>query len=129
MTKVVVLCGGRGSRLSPLTDRIPKPLVTLNKRPLLAHLVESYVKKGFHDLVICTGYRASMIEDFFKANDLGATVEFSDSGEQAGILKRLYDARNLMSKQVFVAYGDTLIDLNLPALLEAHQASGAKMRG
>lgn len=127
MVKVVVLCGGRGSRLSPLTDRIPKPLVTLNGKPLLFHLVDSYVKKGFREFIICTGYRADMIKEFFESSCLDANVEFSDSGETAGILERLYNARELMTEQVFVAYGDTLINLDLKAMLASHRNSEAKV--
>ena len=123
----MILCGGRGSRLSPLTDRIPKPLVALNGRPLLAHLVQSYIDKGFRQFVICTGYRGDMIHEFFARNAFDATLEFSDAGNEASILQRLHRARTLMTEQVFVAYGDTLINVDLEAMVADHRSSGAQI--
>ncbi len=66
MVKVVILCGGKGSRLRPVTDLIPKGLVTLRGQPLLQHLVESYIGKGFRNFLLCIGYRGDMIVDYFK---------------------------------------------------------------
>ena len=125
MVKTVILCGGRGLRLRPLTDDVPKPLVTLNGKPLLQHLVESYIHKGFHRFVLCTGYRGDVIREFFARHSFDAEFEFSDAGEAASILQRLYLARTLVSERVFVAYGDTLIDMDLGAMLADHLSSGA----
>lgn len=125
MLKTVVLCGGRGLRLRPLTNAVPKPLVPLNGKPLLQHLVESYVGKGFRHFVLCIGYRGDMIRTFFASHPFDANFEFSDAGERASMLQRLYHARPLLGERVFVAYGDTLIDVDLEAMLADHQSSGA----
>lgn len=127
MIKIVVMCGGRGSRLKPLTDLIPKPLVTLNGKPILHHVVTSYLNKNMTDFIVCVGYREDMIRDFFAQNDFTGHFAFSNAGEQASILQRLYEARTLMSERVFVAYGDTLINVDLEAMVNKHQATGAKI--
>ena len=127
MVKVVVLCGGRGARLGPVTDRLPKPLVPLNGKPILQHLVQSYINKGFRDFILCTGYRGDMIKEFFSENTFDARFEFSDAGGEASMLLRLHQARQLMSENVFVAYGDTLVDVDLTEMLSDHQNSGAPL--
>lgn len=127
MIKTVILCGGRGSRLKPLTDLIPKPLVTLNGKPLLHHVVNAYLGKGMTDFVLCVGYREDMIRDFIAQQPISGTFEFSNAGEQASILQRLHHARGLMGDRVFVAYGDTLIDVDLDVMLAQHLASRAQL--
>jgi len=125
VVKILVLCGGRGSRLGPVTDQIPKPLVSLNGKPIIQHLVQSYIDKGFRDFILCTGYRGEMIREFFTGNAFDARFEFSDAGDEASMLSRLHHARPLMSERVFVAYGDTLVDVNLSEMLSEHLTSGA----
>lgn len=125
MLTTVILCGGRGTRLRPLTDRIPKPLVLLNGKPCLQHIVESYIRKGFKRFVLCIGYQGQMIVDFFRLRAFDAEVEFSDAGGQASMLERIYHARSSIGERAFVAYGDTLIDVNLTQMLEHHLVSGA----
>ncbi|WP_052128462.1 GDP-mannose 4,6-dehydratase [Neosynechococcus sphagnicola] len=125
--KTVILCGGRGTRLQPLTNQIPKPLIPLQGQPILQHLVSSYIRKGFREFVLCIGYRGEMIQEFFCQTPLDAAFEFSQAGERASMLARLHQAQDLMGDRAFIAYGDTLIDVNLPAMLADHQASGAKI--
>jgi glucose-1-phosphate cytidylyltransferase len=119
------MCGGRGLRLRPLTDEIPKPLVQISGKPVLQHLLESYIRKGFNEFVLCIGYRGQMIRDLFANNMPDAKIEFSDAGEDASILQRLHLAKNLTGDRFFVSYGDTLIDVELDEMLRQHLVSGA----
>ncbi|MFQ5803909.1 MAG: NDP-sugar synthase [Candidatus Methylomirabilales bacterium] len=121
----MILCGGRGTRLRPLTDRIPKALVPLNGKPCLQHIIESYIRKGYRRFVLCVGYQGQMIMDFFRRQAFDAEIEFSDAGEEAGMLERVCQARSFMDRRAFVAYGDTLIDVNLAQMLEEHMTHGA----
>jgi glucose-1-phosphate cytidylyltransferase len=127
MNKTVILCGGRGSRLKPLTDLIPKPLVTLNGKPLLEYIVTMYLGKGVTDFVLCVGYREDMIREFVTKKSFPGTFEFSNAGEKASMLERLYYARGSIDDRAFVAYGDTLIDVDLGTMLAQHQASKAQI--
>jgi len=127
MVETVILCGGRGLRLRPLTDHIPKALVLLNDKPLLQHLVESHIEKGVRRFIVCVGYQGSKIRDFFAQNPMDAEFQFSDAGEEASILQRLYKAKSLMGDRAFVAYGDTLINVDLDAMQSDHMSSGASV--
>ena len=111
--------------MRPLTDEVPKPLVPLNDKPIIQHLVEAYVRKGFHHFVLCIGYLGGMIKEFFDNHCFDAEFEYSDAGEDASMLQRLHHARGLMTEQVFVAYGDTYIDVDLEEMLASHPPSGA----
>lgn len=123
----MILCGGKGARLKPLTDSLPKPLIPLNGRPCLQHILQSYIRKGHRDFVLCIGYRGDLIVDFVQKTGFDAEIEFSDAGEEAGILERLHLARSQIGERCFVAYGDTLIDVNLKEMLRDHQDSGAEI--
>ena len=64
--KVVILAGGFGTRLSEYTKSIPKPLVEINKKPILGYIIEHYVKYGFKDFIIALGYKGNLIKKYFK---------------------------------------------------------------
>jgi NDP-sugar pyrophosphorylase family protein len=125
MIKVVILCGGKGYRLRPLTDNLPKPLVHLNGKPVLQHIIEFYIKKGFRDFVLCAGFNARAISDFASSAGLEARIEISNAGEDAGILKRIYEARGLIDGRAIVTYGDTFINIEPGQILDHHEKSGS----
>ena len=64
--KVIILAGGFGTRLSEYTKKIPKPMVTINNKPMLIHIMEHYFKYGFDDFYIALGYKGSFIRKYFK---------------------------------------------------------------
>lgn len=123
--KTLILCGGRGTRLKPLTELMPKTLVPLNGKPCLQHILKSHIRKGWTQFVLCVGYRGEMIVDFVKGHPFDAQIEFSDAGEDASMLRRLVYARALMGPRAFVSYGDTLIDVDYAEMASAHAASHA----
>lgn len=123
--KVVVLCGGHGHRLRPLTKHVPKPLVTLNGKPVIQHIIEFYIKKGFCDFILCVGYRAAAIRKFVLTRSFNANIEISDCGADAGILKRLYFAKNILGERSIVTYGDTFINIEPARILAEHRKRGA----
>ena len=67
MHPVVILCGGRGTRLQEHTREIPKPLVEIGGRPIVWHVIQIYAAQGFREFVLATGYRREMIEEFAAA--------------------------------------------------------------
>ncbi len=127
MSQVIILCGGRGQRLRPLTDTVPKALVPLHGKPILERLVQTYITRGIHDFIICIGYRGECIREFFKNNRLDANITFVDSGGNASILKRLYDAKAFLEDSVVVAYGDTLINIDIQDMISAHKSTGTSV--
>lgn len=118
--KVLILCGGKGLRLRPITENIPKPLVTLRGKPLLDHIIEFFAKSGFPDVVLAIGYKGEMIRSYYS----GRKIEYVDSGD-AGILQRIKDANGLLSDRFFVAYGDAIADVDLRKLIDAHTRNNA----
>jgi glucose-1-phosphate cytidylyltransferase len=140
--KVVIFCGGQGLRMREASEVAPKPMIPIGSRPVLWHVMKYYAHFGFTDFVLCLGYKAEVIKQFFltyseaMANDFvlsdgGAKVHllktdihdwsitFVDTGLQAPIGERLRAVRHLLADdEVFLAnYGDTLTDADLPAMI------------
>ena len=117
-----ILCGGRGERLRPFTERIPKPLVPLHGRPLLGHLLDFLHRQGVRRFVLLTGYLGEMIAAFTREFPLeGAEIVCLDAGEGASMADRLLAANErLGTGPCLVCYGDTLANVDLSALCAAH---------
>lgn len=148
--KVVVLCGGLGTRLREETEFRPKPMVEVGGRPILWHIMKIYAHYGMREFILCLGYRGNMIKDYFlnyeaMNNDvrislgrkshvefMGAhqeqdfTVTLADTGLNTmtgGRLQRV--ARYLEDDDTFLlTYGDGLSDVNIRSLIEFHKTHG-----
>ena len=120
--KILIMCGGRGQRLGSVTDRIPKPLVKIDDRTILEHKIDQYRSQGFRDFIFCVGYKGELIRNLVEQKS-GIHVEFSDAGEKAGILARLFHAKPLFDNRIMMTYGDTFTDLQLNDLYATHQKS------
>ncbi|MBF0284640.1 MAG: NTP transferase domain-containing protein [Magnetococcales bacterium] len=120
---VVILCGGRGVRLLPLTERVPKGMVRVNGKPLLEHVVAAYRRQGAERFVLCTGYRGEVIRDHFATPPPGVEMLFSDIGPEAGMLQRLMAGRDRLPRGegLLLAYCDTVINLDGDRLMESHR--------
>ncbi len=121
--KILIMCGGRGRRLGSLTEQFPKPLIKLNKRTILEIKLEEYIHQGFDQIVFCIGYKGDLIRKKIAQSNLDIRAEFSDAGEDAGILGRLYHARELFDDQVLMTYGDTFSNIELSRFIAKHQSS------
>lgn len=121
--KILIMCGGRGRRLGPLTQQVPKPLIELNNRTILEIKIESYVQQGFKEFIFCIGYMGELIKEKISQLPYDIDCEFSDAGREAGILKRLYHASDLFESQVLMTYGDTFTDIDLGKLIESHNST------
>ncbi|HTW41834.1 MAG TPA: sugar phosphate nucleotidyltransferase [Solirubrobacteraceae bacterium] len=126
---VVILCGGRGTRLQEHARAIPKPLVEIGGVPIVWHVVQLYAVQGFTRFLLATGYRGELIERFAAAHDwpAGVSVACVDTGldtPTGGRLKLL--EHELAGERTFCAtYADGLADLDLGALLAFHRAHRA----
>jgi len=127
-SEVVILCGGRGTRLQEHTREIPKPLVEIGGRPILWHVIQIYAAQGFRSFVLCTGYRGEMIESFVAAEPWpeGARVSCVDTGLDTPTGGRLHLVRERLDGGRFCAtYSDGVADIDLKALLANHAGSGS----
>jgi glucose-1-phosphate cytidylyltransferase len=148
--KVVIFCGGLGTRLREFSDTIPKPLVNIGYRPILWHLMKYYAHFGHKEFILCLGYRGDLIKEFFRTYDpyqsmefvmrkggreidppvsdiADWTITFAETGLHSNIGQRLAAVRQyLQDDVVFLAnYGDQLSDLPLNDYIQRFLASGA----
>ncbi len=121
----VILCGGKGERLKPFTDHLPKALVPLRDKPLLYHLMNYLAQSGIARFVLCVGYKAECIEQFVRDQAKPRwKVECVNSGD-ASMADRILDAQPYIPGRGLICYGDILANVDLAALESQHSASGA----
>jgi len=116
--KAVILAGGRGKRLRPITDYVPKPLVPLNNTPIIEWQIKYLKKYGITEIIICTGYKTEMIENFLAMkNNFGIKIKFSIENKPLGTGGAIRQAcLSIKDKSFFVLNGDTITDINLNQL-------------
>ncbi|MCO4771669.1 MAG: glucose-1-phosphate cytidylyltransferase [Deltaproteobacteria bacterium] len=150
--KVVILCGGQGTRLKEETEFRPKPMVQVGHRPLLWHIMKIYAHQGFSDFVLALGFKGHVIRDFFlnyrdhtadvtlrfgadgrpdersyhdPADIEGWQVTLAETGELTQTGGRIHRLRRFLGESTFMlTYGDGVADIDIPALLAQHRASG-----
>ncbi len=145
MTKVVILAGGYGTRLSEYTVNIPKPMVQIGNMPMIEHIMNHYSYYGFKEFIICLGYKQNVIKDYFinynkvnndlfldlKRNTIDIINELKkdwkisliDTGldtKTGGRLKRIRDYLN--DETFLLTYGDGLSNINLKKIYKFHQS-------
>ncbi|MFC1857947.1 NDP-sugar synthase [Thermodesulfobacteriota bacterium] len=119
--KVLILCGGKGERLKPLTESLPKPLVKIKGRPILSYLLTHFKSYGLEKFVIAVGYKARRMVEYFEKEHQSLQIEIVDSGD-VNIVKRIKDAATCLTDDFIVSYGDTLADVNLNDLIQFHHS-------
>lgn len=119
--RTVILCGGKGTRARPQTLEVPKPLLEVGDRPVLAHVMELYARQGHVDFVLAAGYRGDLIEEFARGLDPTWSVTVLDTGEDTGTGGRIHRCREHLTDTFFVTYADGLADVDLSALLQTHE--------
>ena len=121
--KVVILCGGRGTRLAEETKIIPKPLVKVGNKPILLHIINYYKKFGIKNFIIATGYKGILIKKYFEKKKFKKlNIQIIDTGLNTltggrllRLKKYLFDQQNFM-----LTYGDGLSDVDLNKSLKFH---------
>ena len=124
--QAVILTGGLGTRLRPVTRKVPKAMVEVRGRPFLEYELDLLRRSGFDDVVLCVGYLGGMIEDHFgDGSAFGIGLRYSWDGPKllgaAGALKR---AEPLLGERFFVTYGDAYLRAPYGAMMESFEARG-----
>jgi dTDP-glucose pyrophosphorylase len=112
ISKAVVLAAGRGTRMKNLTDDCPKPMLPLSGRPLLAHLIERLEEAGIREVLVITGYKAEVVEEYFRRHPPAiAKISYRLQQPQNGTAKAALLGREFVGKQPFLlTFGDILVD-------------------
>jgi glucose-1-phosphate cytidylyltransferase len=125
----VILCGGRGTRLSERTESIPKALVEIGGRPILWHVVAIYAAHGFRRFLLLTGYKGERIEGWVDRSAWPGAVEVScvDTGLDTPTGGRIKLAQDLIGDEPFSAtYADGVADIDLSTLTDFHREGGSR---
>jgi glucose-1-phosphate cytidylyltransferase len=147
--KVVLLCGGLGTRMREETEFRPKPLVEVGGRPILWHIMKLYAHYGFSDFVLCLGYKGNMIKEYFlnyeamnndfticlgkeshieyngRHEEQDFRITLAETGLETMTGGRLKRARQYITDDCFMmTYGDGVSDVDIPRLLEFHRSHG-----
>jgi len=125
---VVILCGGRGTRLRERTESVPKALVEIGGRPILWHVIQIYAAQGFQRFLLATGYMGEAVEEFATAERWpeGVEVECVETGLDTPTGGRVAALATQLGGESFCAtYADGVADVDLSSLLEFHQGQGA----
>ncbi|NLD47003.1 MAG: glucose-1-phosphate cytidylyltransferase [Clostridiaceae bacterium] len=147
--KVVIFCGGLGTRLKEETEFRPKPMVFVGDRPILWHIMKIYSNYGFNDFVLCLGYKGEVIKKYFldyellhndftlemgnkdrlsihkHVKDLDWKITFAETGAdtlKGGRLKKI--EKYIEGDSFMLTYGDGVADINIQDLLSFHQSHG-----
>ena len=117
LKQAVIFCGGLGTRLLPLTKRIPKPMVLVDGKPFLFHLISQSKQNGIINFLILCGYKHESIKKYFGDGlKFGVKIKYHYNDPKIKTFKRLLDARHLLNKSFLLLYGDNYSSLNLHAL-------------
>jgi len=119
---VIILCGGKGQRLRPLTLKIPKPLIKVNKKSILEVILEHLSKSKLENVVLATGYKSYKFKRFIKVKFKNSFINVINSGD-VDIIKRINKCIKFISinEDFMVVYGDTITDLNINKLIKSHK--------
>ena len=126
-TPVVILCGGRGTRLQERTQDIPKPMVEIGARPIVWHVVRIYAAQGLRRFLLLTGYKGELLADWAASCRWpeGVTVECVDTGLDTPTGGRIHRAAERLDGRFCATYADGVADVDLRALLRFHDEHGA----
>lgn len=124
--KVVIMAGGLGSRLRPLTNSTPKPLLEIEHKPILEKIIIDFVRQGFKNFILCVNYKAEMIEDYFKdGSRFNADITYVKEERRLGTAGPLALLKGLLDEPFFVMNGDILTNLDFSQMIKHHITQNA----
>ena len=124
--KVVIMAGGAGSRLRPLTIHRPKPMVPIINKPVLSHIIDLVKRHGATEVVITVQYLADFIQKFFgDGSNLGLKIHYSIEDIPLGTAGSVKNAQDYLDDTFIVISGDALTNFNLTKVLEYHKRNKA----
>ena len=126
INKVVLMVGGLGTRLRPLTETTPKPMLKVGNKPILQTIVEKFAEYGYTNIVMCVNYKSDIIQDYFKdGSDFGVNIEYILEEQRMGTAGALSLLKDKPNEPFFVMNGDLLTNVNFEHLHNYHIATNS----
>ena len=110
---IIILCGGKGLRLRPITKDLPKPLIRINNKTILENIVQYFLKYNIDNFIVPTGYKSKLIKNFIQKKFKNKNIKVIYTGANSDILLRLNKSLKYSKKYFIVCYGDTLVNIDL----------------
>jgi dTDP-glucose pyrophosphorylase len=124
-TPVVIMAGGLGTRLRPLTNELPKPLIPIGSKPVLETIIENFASQGFHRLYLCINYKGQMIREHFgDGSDWDVEITYIEESDRLGTAGALSLLPKLPDEPLIVMNGDLLTKVDFVRLLDFHNKQG-----
>jgi dTDP-glucose pyrophosphorylase len=124
---VVLMVGGLGTRLRPLTENTPKPMLKVGGKPILQTIVEGFAKSGFTNISMCLGYKSNIIKNFFQdGGEFGVNIDYVVEDKRMGTAGALTLLTKKLDKPFFVMNGDLLTNVDYENMLDFHSSNDSK---
>ena len=128
MTTAIILAGGLGTRLRPLTNTTPKPLLPIKGTPILEHAINNLKKHKITDIILSIGYKADKIKEYFEdGGQLGVNISYCIEDEPLGTGGAIKEASKGISETFLAINGDNLADFDWAQMLKEHKENNAKI--
>mgnify|MGYP001322145964 CR=1 FL=1 len=119
--KIVIMAGGEGMRLRPLTEETPKPMLKVGNKPILQTIIERFKESGYHDIIICVNYKSKKIKEHFKdGKKFGVKIEYVQEKKRMGTAGALSLIKKKFKEPFFVINGDLLTNLDFEKMIDFH---------
>jgi mannose-1-phosphate guanylyltransferase / phosphomannomutase len=124
--KAVIMAGGEGTRLRPLTSNVPKPMLPIANRPMMEHIVRLLKQHGFDEIVVTVAFLANHIRNYFgDGSEFGVRLVYATEETPLGTAGSVRNARDELTERFLVISGDVLTDIDLGAIVRFHEERGA----
>lgn len=128
MKTAIILVGGLGTRLRPLTNDTPKPLLPVNGKPIVQHAVENAKEHGIRSFIFCVSYRRTKIINYFKkGTKFGVNIEYSIEKQPLGTGGAVKQAASQLDDDYILLWGDNLMDIDLTSMMNRHSKNNCKL--
>jgi NDP-sugar pyrophosphorylase family protein len=122
LKQAVILCGGVGKRLMPLTKKIPKPMVRIKGKPFLYYLISDLKKLGFSRVLLLVGYKANKIKKYFgDGRNFNIDIKYHEGPEKWETGKRVFESRKFIDEKFLLLYSDNIFSLNYHELITKYK--------
>jgi len=124
--QAIILCGGKGERLRPLTNKTPKPMIKIKGKAILDYIIEYIFNYGIKKIIVATGYQSKKIENHINKKYAKYDILISDSGS-VDIIERIKNVSHLIKGDFILMYGDTLSNVNIDEIIKFHNSHPGKV--